>query len=100
MGKYRGSPGNRRDRKIINVDPFTDAEVKAGIKALKKGKATGPDGIPAELLKWLNDTSLDSVTHILNHWWNGSAIPEELTQAEVVSLYKKGDIESAHCISS
>ena len=85
----------RRKSRDMNItydkNMFTLTELKLIIKALRKGKATGPDGIQIEIIKTLNEENLKTILQLINTWWTTQATPEELTQAEVVSLYKKGD---------
>ena len=45
---------------------------------LKRQKAPGPDDIPIELLKELNDEMIQSLTHLLNNWWEDEDIPESM----------------------
>ena len=70
-------------------------EVQSALKTCKNGKATGPDGINAELLKfggvYLEKLLLKLFILIVKT----STFPDEFKQAEIVTLYKKGD--SAEC---
>lgn len=70
-------------------DEFTNAELKEALKRLKNGKAPGPNGIRAELLKCGNESFEQSLLKVLNQYWMGElAVPREWRDAEVVSLYK------------
>ena len=66
-------------------------ELKAAIKKLKRRKATGPDEIPTEILKELQEHNLIPVLELLRHWWNTEDIPEEELTARIVLIYRKGD---------
>ena len=43
----------------INCDKPSKTEIRKAIKTLKKGKAAGPDGIPAEAIKADSKTAVD-----------------------------------------
>ena len=77
----------------ICVDNITIGEVKAIIKKCKNNKSPGPDGIPIEFFKWLSDNALELIVEILNHCWINNVLPDSLEQAEVVTLYKKGNVQ-------
>jgi hypothetical protein len=70
---------------------ITVQEVTRVIKRLKRNKAPGPDGIPTEIMQWLDNDNIREMTRLLNGWWNGGSVDKELTRAEVVSLFKTGD---------
>lgn len=74
-----------------NQSSFTLLELKAVIKKMKRNKACGPDDIPIEYFKWLNDPSLEYVLDLLNQWWNGQQFPINKLKADIASIYKKGN---------
>ena len=45
---------------------ITVHEVKAAAEALKNGRATGPDKIPSELIKYSNNTVFERYANCLN----------------------------------
>ena len=61
------------------------------IAKLKYDKAPGPDGIPIECFKAMAEEQLQFYLDLFNDWLEGSEIPPEVTQAQVILLYKKGD---------
>ena len=67
--------------------------VKA-VKKLKTNKAPGPDGTATELFKFLDQDNVISWTECLNSLWRIKKVPDELVQAHIASLYKKGDHEN------
>ena len=75
----------------MNTDEVTLQEIIWAIKKLKRMKAAGPDTIPIEFFKELDTDNLEIIRTMINEWWNGVEIPEEVTQANVILLYKKGD---------
>ena len=74
-----------------DTTPPTMKEIKGVIKKLKRRKAAGPDEIPVELLKEMNDKQIGQVREILVAWWNDESIKEEHLRARVVLIFKKGD---------
>jgi len=58
---------------------------------MKKNKATGPDDLPMEFYKWLDDESLEYIREVMNGWWLLGEFPEDKLQANIASIYKKGD---------
>ena len=58
---------------------------------MKRHKAPGPDGMTAEVIKELDLVNLSIVVDMLNDWWMEGRVPNELTRAEVVLIYKQGN---------
>ena len=77
----------------IREGPISMSELKDVIKDLKRHKAAGPDKIPAEFFKEMDQDSRRHVLGILNVWWDRGDMPETTLQARVVLIYKKGDKE-------
>ena len=61
------------------------------IKKLRKNKAAGPDEIPIEFYKWIDDDNLDYVLQLISKWWTTGTFPAEKLKALIASIYKKGD---------
>ena len=84
-------------RKIVqipeqyNTEPPTLEELRSTIKRLKRRKACGPDDIPMELYKELDEDNLRQLDEIVKNWWNNEDMPKEETRARVVTIFKKGD---------
>ena len=77
----------------INTGPITLYEVRKIVNKLKRRKTPGPDGIPIEFLKEMDDEALERVRALLNNWWGSEHIPEDVLRARVVLIFKKGDKE-------
>ena len=60
---------NRPFKNAWKLEDFTLEELRFIIRKMKRGKAAGPDEIPMELFKWLDDENLTSFLDILNSWW-------------------------------
>ena len=61
---------------------------------MKNNKSPGPDGLPIEFFKYLDEHGLNIVLDILNDCWEKEIMPSELELAELVTLYKKGNVEN------
>ena len=68
------------------------AKLHRGIKA---HKATGPDAIPARLLKEAADQLAPILTSIYRASLQQATVPEEWKKANVVPIFKKGDHSAA-----
>ncbi|KAK2555651.1 Craniofacial development protein 2 [Acropora cervicornis] len=70
----------------------TEEELSKAIDSLACGKAPGKDGIPPELLKQGKLTLLQSLHKLLCLCWEHGHIPQDMRDANIVTLYKnKGD---------
>ncbi len=73
------------------------SEIIETIRKLKIGKAPGPDGITAEMLKYGGEVVVDWMIWIYNIAWEQSKIPEDWGKAIIVPLYKgKGNREECN----
>ena len=69
-------------------DSLTFEEFQRAIKHMKKGKATGPDSIPAEV--WKGSTlASNELFFFLRHVWDQECIPKTLVLCIFVMLYKR-----------
>ena len=70
-------------------DDLTASEFLEALRRLKIGKATGPDGIPAEV--WKSSTvARDTLFFFLRQIWKHECVPVRLVLCVFVMLYKKG----------
>ena len=69
-------------------------ELETTIKQLKRRKRPGPDEIPIEYFKELDDENEQEVLNIMHEWWRNETMREGTTQARVVLIFKKGDREN------
>jgi hypothetical protein len=76
----------------MEVGPITGGELAYAIWRLKRRKAPGPDGVPIELFKEMNEENRKEVLRILNEWWEGEEIPQEALRAKVVLLFQEGGL--------
>ena len=66
-------------------------EVEKALKALKNGKAPGPDGIPAEVLKHGGSGLIKRLHELIQKIWTEERITSDLRDAVIVVIFKKGD---------
>ena len=67
---------------------FTEEELKTAIKSLKRGKSTGPDGIPNEVYIESTKTTREIHKSIMNNILHHSKIPEQWKEGNLKRLYK------------
>ena len=83
---------NRGERPAIkkNTDgpPILKAKVEAAIRKMKRGKATGPDGIPIEIILALEEMGIGMTTKLLNAIYDSGTIPEDLAKSVFIALPK------------
>ena len=75
-------------------------EFEEAVRHMKKGKATGSDGIPAEVFQ-NSSVAKDVLFEFLREVWKKEKVPPELAVGIFVMLYKKGssdDCANYRCI--
>lgn len=71
---------------------ITYGEVKAAITLAKSGKAAGPSGVVAEMLKASGDVGVQWVTDLCNSIVQEGKVPNDWKKSWMVNVYKgKGD---------
>ena len=85
------------NRKLIEQDLDFDTseikleEVRNYQKKAKRRKAPGPDEIPVEFYKEMNDENLQEIVDQLNKWWKEEEeIPDEMLEARIFCYLKMG----------
>ena len=75
---------------------MTQDEVEAALRRMKKGKAVGPDDIPVEAWKCLEEIGVKSLTNLMNTILETERMPEDwrvlspdLLERSLVPIYKK-----------
>ena len=64
-------------------------EIRAAIRKMKLGKATGPDTVSVELLEALEDYGIDQIKTLINKIYDKGQIPPEISKSIFISLPKK-----------
>jgi len=66
-----------------------ESEVRAAIKDLKNGKASGVDGIPAEFLKALGEKGTRKVIELCQKIYEAGIWPKDFTRVVMIPIQKK-----------
>ena len=61
---------------------------------MKNGKVTGSDKTSTEMLRALDDQSIDVITNLCNIIYNSGVIPTDLKQSIFITLPKKSKAHS------
>ena len=70
----------------VETGYITIEEIRISIRKMKNNTSPGPDGIPVEFLKLLDDDGLELIRNILNNCWENEIMPDEMELAELVTL--------------
>ena len=65
-------------------------EVRTAVKQMKCNKASGGDGIPAEVYKHGVTALVRHLHRIFLKIWKNEEVPQELKDASIVTIFKKG----------
>ena len=76
------------------VTDITKAEVRRALGKMKNGKAVGPDGIPVEAWKALEEEGVDILWMLMKKIMDSETIPEIWRESLLIPIFKeKGDIQ-------
>ncbi|GFO03036.1 endonuclease-reverse transcriptase [Plakobranchus ocellatus] len=64
-------------------------EIRAAIRKMKAGKATGPDKISVEMIEALEEFGIEKVTELLNEIYDTGQIPTDISKSIFIALPKK-----------
>ena len=86
---------NSLETELVVGEPgeeITTSEVRTAIAKMKMGKATGPSGIGAEMLKAAGEAGVMWVTDLCNAIMKDGKVPNDWRKSWMVTVYKgKGD---------
>ena len=77
---------------IVSSDAPSKSEIVNAIRAMKSGKAAGPDGIPPEALKIDAETTAELLHPLLTKIWDQEEVPKDWKEGYMVKLPKKGNL--------
>ena len=77
----------------INFERQSNADIKKAIHHMKRGKASGPDKIPAEAIKADIETSTEILHDLFGMTWEQEEMPTEWKEGYLVKLPKKGGMQ-------
>ena len=78
-------------RRRSATDPREEVEI--AVASLKKGKSSGVDNIPAELVQAGGETMIDVLTEICNRIWRTGEWPTPWTRSLIITLPKKDNLQ-------
>ena len=84
----------------ICCDKPTKVEITNAIKALKSGKAAGPDNIPPEALKHSINESTELLYLLFEKIWQEEDIPTDWKEGYIVKIQRRGICTSAKTIEA
>ena len=88
-----------KEAEVVNeeVNCVSREEVKNTLRRMKKGKVFGPDELPVEVWKCMEEMGIEFLTRLFNKLLVGERMPEEW-RSVLIPIYKnKGD---AQCCGS
>ena len=75
----------------INDGEWSLEEFNAVIQKINTKKAPGPDNVQGEFIKWLDQDNRRRILELYNDILLKQQYPDSLNQANIASIYKKGD---------
>jgi hypothetical protein len=85
-----------RNSGCLTIPTFTVTNMSDAIKKLKTKKSSGPDGIPAFVIKNICDNITTPLTIIFNRALSSSTFPAVFKNSIICPIYKKGDRKQIH----
>ena len=86
------SPPPDHSQNILESITVSTNDVNCLISSLPADKSSGPDGISVRLLKECADEISASLTALFNMSLSQGKVPQEWKEANVVPVFKKGDV--------
>lgn len=87
--KHRASVATRTDN-VFQFQYVSTVFVKSFLKKVKRSKATGPDDLPAGMLKDCADYIAVPLRYIVNLSLKTSIVPSAWKEAKIIPIYKSG----------
>ena len=83
---------DNHDGVITNLEPdILECEVKWALESITTNKASGGDGIPAELFQILKDDAVKVLYSICQHIWKTQQWPQDWKRSVFIPNPKKGN---------
>jgi hypothetical protein len=103
--KIWGNPGGERTPSSPSESPgkivLDDLQTKTcefnlqdpimAIRKMKRRKTPGPDDVPIEFFKELQEPALYEILDLINYWYTEKHVPRDVLKARVVLIFKNGD---------
>ena len=79
---------------IIHLEPdIVECEVKWALGSITMNKASGGDGLPAELFQILKDDAAKVLYSICQHIWKTQQWPQDWKRSVFIPIPKKGNVK-------
>ena len=83
---------DNHDGVITHLEPdILESEVMWALGSITKNKASGDDGIPAELFQILKDVAVKMLHSICQKIWKTQQLPQEQKKSVFIPIPKKGN---------
>ena len=87
---FRSDPDNH-DGVITHLEPdILECEIKWALGRITMTKASGGDGIPAELFQILKDDAVKVLHKVCQHMWKTHQWPQDWGRSVFIPIPKKG----------
>ena len=84
---------NNHDGVIIHLEPdILECEVKRALGSITTNKASGGDGIPAELFQILKDDAVKMLHSMCQQIWKTQQQPQDWKRSVFIPIPKKGNV--------
>ena len=96
MNEENNKDPRTEEAEVVNeeVNCVSREEVKNALRRMKKGKAVGPDELPAEVWKCMKKMEIEFLIRLFNRLLMGERMPEEWRRSVLIPIYKnKGDAQ-------
>ena len=81
---------------ITHLEPdILECEVKWALESITMNKASGGDGIPAELFQILEDDAVKVLRSICQQIWKTQQWPQDWKRSLFIAIPKKGNAKNA-----
>ena len=82
---------------ITHLEPdILECEVKLALGSITTNKASGGDGIPAELFKILKDDAVKVLHSLCQQTWKTQQWPQDWKRSVFIPIPKKGNAKLLH----
>ena len=89
-------PADNHDGVITDLEPdILECEVKWGLESITVNKASGGDGIPAELLQILKDDAMKVLHSVCQQIWKTQQWPQDWKRSVFTIIPMKGKAKDA-----
>ena len=83
---------NNHDGVITHLEPdILECKIKLALEIITMNKASGGDGIPAELFQILKDGAVKMLYSICQQIWNTQQWPQDWKRSVFIQITKKGN---------